>query len=195
MMRECRITFVLLSFALVVACSQSGTTNPSSVSGSGGSLAEVTGQGNSPTDAVIQFGQADVGTNFPPSAEHDHSGNAKDNLVPRTVVIQQGGTVTFNVPAGVHQIKIFKPGKDPEDVSLASPTTLAAFAKCAGPAVVNAPLVISDTANLEAAIPVPCFSATSVSHKFNTPGRYLVICAFIPHFQSAMYGWVEVKES
>jgi plastocyanin len=194
-MRECRITSVLSFLVLAVACSQTGTTNPSSISGAGGSLAQVTGQGNSPTEAVVQFGQVDVGTDFPPAAEHDGSGHAKDNLVPRTVVIQQGGTVTFNVPAGVHQIKIFKPGKDPEDVSLANPTTLAAFAKCAGPAVVNAPLVISDTANLEAAIPVPCFSATSVSHAFNTPGRYLVICAFIPHFQVAMYGWVEVKES
>jgi plastocyanin len=59
--------------------------------------------------------------------------------------------------------------------------------------VTAAPLVIADPANLEASIPVPCLTPTTKSHTFNAPGRYLVICAFLPHFEVAMYGWVEVK--
>jgi plastocyanin len=194
-MKPCRITFVLLSIVLVASCSQNGATNPSAVGGVGGSVAQVTGQGNSPTEAVMQFGQADVGSPFPPVPGHDESAHAKDNIVPRTVTIRQGGTVTFNVPAAVHQVRIYKPGTDDEDINTSNLTTLAAFAGCAGNPIVNAPLVINDTNNLEAAIPVPCFTATSVTHTFTTPGKYLVICGFLPHFEVGMYGWVEVKES
>jgi plastocyanin len=57
------------------------------------------------------------------------------------------------------------------------------------------PIVINDPTNLEAAIPVPCFTATTRTHTFTEPGRYLVICGFLPHFEVGMYGWVEVKES
>ena len=28
---------------------------------------------------------------------------------------------------------------------------------------------------------------------FLEPGRYLVICAVLPHFNDKMYGWVEVR--
>jgi hypothetical protein len=43
--------------------------------------------------------------------------------------------------------------------------------------------------------PQPCAGGTtSPSHTFATPGRYLVICTFRPHFaEFQMYGWVIVK--
>ena len=196
-MTRCRIPFVLLCVVVAAACSQYGSTNPSNVGATGGSLTAVDGQGdgNSPSTAVVQFGQENVGSPFPPGSGHDRSAHGADNLVPRTVVIRQGGTVTFNVPAAVHQIRIYKPGTEPEDIALTGLTTLAAFAGCSGNPVVNAPLVITDATNLAAAIPVPCFTPTTKSHTFTTPGKYLVICAFLPHFQVGMYGWVEVKES
>jgi plastocyanin len=198
MMRS-RIPFLLVCVvvAAATACSQYGSTNPSNVGASGGSLSAVDGQGNdnSPLTAVVQFGQANVGSPFPPGSGHDGSAHAADNVVPRTVVIRQGGTVTFNVPAAVHQIRIYKPGTDDEDIDTSKLTTLAAFAGCAGNPVVNAPLVINDPTNLEAAIPVPCFTPTTKTHTFTAPGKYLVICAFLPHFEVGMYGWVEVKES
>ena len=83
----------------------------------------------------MQFGQANVGSDFPPTSGHDHSANAVDNIVPRTVVIAVNGTVTFNVPPGVHQINIYKPGTQPEDVdiSMGNLTTLAAHAGCGAP--------------------------------------------------------------
>lgn len=194
-MKHCRITFVLLSFVLVAACSQYGSTSPSSVGAAGGSLASVTGQGGTGSNAVMQFGQVDVGSPAPPGSDHDQSAHAKDNIVPGTVTITVNSTVTFNVPAAVHQVRIYKPGTEPEDINTSNLTTLAAFAGCAGNPVVNAPLVINDTNNLEAAIPIPCFTPTSVSHTFTKPGKYLVICGFLPHFQTGMYAWIEVKEA
>jgi plastocyanin len=104
--------------------------------------------------------------------------------------------VTFNVPAAVHQVAIYEPGTTPDDIDAGDLTTLAAFAGCAGPPFVNAPLVIdvADDPTLEAAYPVPCFTPATVSHQFDTPGRYLVICAFLPHFEVQMYGWVIVRD-
>ena len=149
----------------------------------------------------MQFGQANVGSPFPPTSEHDQSAHAVDNIVPRTVVIKVNGTVTFNLPASVHQINIYKPGTQPEDVdvSMANRTTLAARAGCGAPlppALVNAPIVIhTGGANFEAAIAVPCLTPTTREYTFTQPGKYLVICAFLPHFEVGMYAWVEVKEA
>jgi plastocyanin len=79
-------------------------------------------------------------------------------------------------------------------------TTLNAFAGCASSIpeadffFKNVPIVINDSTNRETTLPVPCLTPTSRQYTFNTPGRYLVICAFLPHFNINMYGWVIVKE-
>ena len=198
-MRAQSLSLLLLLGLVVASCSQYASNSPTPL-GSGGSLTAVSGQGGgkSPLAAVMQFGQANVGSDFPPTSGHDHSGNAVDNIVPRTVVIAVNGTVTFNVPPGVHQINIYKPGTQPEDVdtSMSNRTTLAAHAGCGPPAPAGAPLVIGDAGdNFLAAIPVPCFTPTEATYTFTQPGKYLVICAFLPHFEGGMYAWVEVKEA
>jgi plastocyanin len=198
-MRVQGVSLLLLLGLVVASCSQYASNSPTPLA-SGGSLAAVSGQGGgkSPVAAVMQFGQADVGSPFPPVPEHDQSAHAKDNIVPRTVVIAVNGTVTFNVPPGVHQINIYKPGTQPEDVdtSMSNLTTLAAHAGCGPPAPAGAPLVIGDAGdNFLAAIPVPCFTPAQKTYTFTAPGKYLVICAFLPHFQVGMYAWVEVKEA
>jgi plastocyanin len=38
-----------------------------------------------------------------------------------------------------------------------------------------------------------CGSSWQAQYTFHAPGRYLVICAFLPHFEVGMYGWVEVR--
>jgi plastocyanin len=149
----------------------------------------------------MQFGQVDVGSQAPPGSGHDQSAHAQDNIVPRTVVIAVNGTVTFNLPANIHQINIYKPGTQPEDVdvSMGNRTTLAARAGCGAPlpaGLVNAPIVLNTAgANFEAAIAVPCLTPTQKEYTFTKPGKYLVICAFLPHFEVGMYAWVEVKEA
>ena len=201
-MRSHGLSVLLLLGLIVASCSQYASNGPTPLA-TGGSLAAVSGQGGgkSPLAAVMQFGQVDVGSPFPPVPEHDQSAHAKDNIVPRTVVIAVNGTVRFNVPPGVHQINIYKPGTQPEDVdiSMANLTTLAAHAGCGAPlpaGVTGAPLVIDDGGdNFLAAIPVPCLTPTEATHTFTQPGRYLVISAYLPHFQVGMYAWVEVKEA
>lgn len=140
---------------------------------------------NTPLAATMRFGQSDVGSPFPPSAAHDQSPHAKDNVVPRTVVIDRGGTVTFDVPAGVHQIAIYAPGTKPEDINTAVLIPL-----CPG----STPRVINDATNRVALITHACGSPWQAQYRFDTPGRYLVICAFLSHFQVGMYGWIEVRD-
>lgn len=177
---------LLLPVALAVSCSDS-TTMVSPLASATRSAAQVSGQGqeSSPLAATIQFGQLDAGSPFPPSADHDQSAHAKDNLVPGTVVIDLGGTVTFNVPAGAHQIAIYGPGTKPEDID-----TGVLMPLCPGPAR----RIINDPTNRVALITHACGVAWQGQYTFNTPGRYLVICAFLPHFEVGMYGWVEVRD-
>ena len=99
-------------------------------------------------------------------------------------MIDEGGTVTFNVPAGAHQIAIYAPGTEPEDINTAVRIPL-----CPGPT----PRLINDPTNRVALITHACGSAWQAQYTFSTPGRYLVICAFLPHFEVGMYGWVEVR--
>jgi plastocyanin len=201
-MRASRVSVLFLLGLVIAACSQYASNGPTPLGSGGGSLAAVEGQGkgNSPLAAVMQFGQVNVGSDFPPGSGHDQSAHAADNIVPRTVVIKAGGTVTFNLPANIHQINIYKPGTQPEDVdvSVTNRTTLASKG-CGAPlpaGLLNAPIVIgSGGSNFEAAISVPCGAPTERSYTFTQPGRYLVICAFLPHFEVGMYAWVEVKEA
>lgn len=188
-------SFSLLAF--VAACSQYSANSPSVVrpsSGSGG-IAAVDGQGPgaTPLTATLQFGMQG-------HVDAHAAAQAQDNLVPRTVVVRTGGTVTFNAPAAVHQIAIYKPGTEPEDVNTTNLQTLNAYAGCtsANPNFdfffKNVPIVIDDAANREAKLPVPCLSSAAIQYRFDTPGRYLVICAFLPHFNLQMYGWVIVRD-
>jgi len=140
-----------------------------------------------PLSATVEFGQANVGSPFPPPSGHDQSSNAKDNLVPRTVVISQGGTVTFDT-FGVHQVAIYGPGTEPEDID--ATIVAAPLPGCPSIPLINDPL--NRVALLGAQ---PCAGGpTTVSYTFNEPGRYLIICVFGPHFTDFdMYGWVIVK--
>jgi hypothetical protein len=76
-------------------------------------------KGGQPLAATIVFGQPDHGSPFPPPSGHDQSPHAKENLAPRTVVMAQGGTVTFDLSGpgrAIHQVAIFPNGTDPADV-------------------------------------------------------------------------------
>ncbi len=141
-----------------------------------------------PDSATVDFGTRDVGSPFPPGpSQHDKSGYAKDKLVPRTVVISVGGTVTFN-SAGVHQVAIYEPGTNPSDIDTS--VTTAAGGGCPPVPLIN------DSNDREALLDAPECAGGSLtpSYTFSSPGKYLVICTFLPHFTDAdMYGWVIVK--
>jgi plastocyanin len=198
---------VLLLIVLGVACSEQGSpgrssTAPSPVNASSssagpasrevGAVASAAASNALQLSAIIQFGKPDVGSNFgPPAPPHDQSAHAKDDMVPRTVVIDKGGKVTINT-FGVHQVAIYDDGTEPEDIDttdlVLTPTN------CPKP-MGTTPLLINDDTNRIKLYSQPCGGAPrQVVHEFKTPGKYLVICAFLPHFQVQMYGWVIVRD-
>lgn len=185
-MRTASIVSVLAGLAAIAACSQSPSRPSSVTADQSGSLAAT---GGLPLTATIEFGRPDSGSPFPPPSGHDQSSHATDNLVPRTVVIARGGTVTFDLSGpgrAIHQVAVYPDGTDPGDVDI---TALA-------PPAAGCPPVprIADPDGIVLA-PQPCAGgSTSPSYTFATPGRYLVICTFLPHFaEFQMYGWVIVK--
>jgi plastocyanin len=123
------------------------------------------------TWAHMEFGNPKAGTPYPPQV-HDQSLHGKDRIIPGTVVIDAGQTVTFRVYPS-HRVAIYKDGVRPEDIKV-------------GPG----PFVLDPTNRIALqGAPVP-----QIMWKFKEPGRYLVICAATRHFVVAkMYGWVIVR--
>jgi hypothetical protein len=136
------------------------------------------------TSATVRFGNDDVGSPFPPITEHDESGNGKFNLIPRTVAIADGGSVTYDILVrfGIHQPVVYEAGTTPDDIDLLGPFPF-----------VNDPmgrLAVGPAVNAAAGTG----TWTTPAGTFDDPGRYLVLCNFAPHFaEFNMYGWVDVK--
>ncbi|HEX2208175.1 MAG TPA: hypothetical protein VHG93_10875 [Longimicrobium sp.] len=163
-----RVFALLLVTPLLANCSDSATA----VAPSGA----VVAHGESPlqsahSSAVMVFGNPKAGTNYPPGS-HDQSLHGKDRIIPGTVVISAGETVTFQVNPG-HRVAVYDDGTRPEDIK-ANP----------------GPFVLDPTNRLALQpAPTPTYTFT-----FTEPGRYLVICAISRHFFVAnMYGWVIVR--
>jgi plastocyanin len=202
-MRLIRSAVSLSAIIAMTACAEQGSspfasTSPSRVEST--QTTPATGARNMNADAInapasirsastatVQFGQPNVGTVYPPAFEHDRSAHAKDNMVPRNVVIDRGGTVTFKT-FGVHEVAIYEDGTDPDDIDTSKVTAMPA-----GCPTGNAPLLMTDADNRIALYTQPCGGERQVVHTFTQPGKYLVICAFLPHFQVQMYGWVTVR--
>jgi len=116
--------------------------------------------------------------------DHDQSGNGKFNLIPRTVTIAEGETVTYDifVRFGIHQPAVYEAGTTPDDIDIEGPF----------------PFVNDPEARLAIGPAVSAATGTATwttpGGTFDQPGRYLVLCNFAPHFAGFnMYGWVEVK--
>ncbi len=137
----------------------------------------------------MQFGLADVGTGYPPPTGHDSSWHANDTIVPHTVVIDAGGSVTFNA-VGIHEIAIYKEGLGLGDVNT-SPSTFVPH-PCASPTLPLPPLIGPNTNTQLAYFATGCGPRTH-TQTFTDPGDYLVICSVVPHFQGKMYAWVKVR--
>ena len=125
-------------------------------------------------------------------------------MLPNDVKINQGG-VLHSLVAGFHQPAVYKPGTKPEDIMV--PTTGAfidgptnrfylGINPAGGP--LNTPATI-DPSNARNRVESVGFPATEgivggvvVSAKAE-PGIYLVICNVRQHFQTGMFGFVEIK--
>ena len=80
---------------------------------------------------------------------------------------------------------VYAAGTQPSDINTGM---IQALAGC--PAV-----YLTDANNRLASFAPLCAEGNQANpFQFNTPGRYLIICTFLPHFEGAdMWGWVIVK--
>lgn len=137
--------------------------------------------------ATVRFGNDDVGSPFPPITGHDQSGNGKFNLIPRTVTIARGGSVTYDILIrfGFHEPKVYDVGTTLDEIDVQLPIAQNLFINEDEGLVASGPRV-------GAAVGTDTW--TTPADTFDEPGRYLVLCNFAPHFaEFGMYGWVNVK--
>ena len=144
-------------------------------------------------NATVSFGAWPVGTvdtpndrqttPLAPFAPNTHA------LLPHTVTIKQGGAVNF-VVAGFHQVLVYAPGTDAEDIDTGTLLPIPNAPPTVG--------LIDDPRNriyrgLDPRTLAPPLSQDRVETvSFAKRGTYLVICAVNVHFADGMYGFVRV---
>lgn len=152
---------------------------------------------------TVAFG-AGLNTAQPGNSQNHH-------VIPGVIRVRPGDVVNF-VVSGLHVIRVYDNGVTLRDVKAqipdeceVNPTPPAEFpANCFtnGPVPVIPPLgldVLYEGLNSIGPPPqVPPFAPVSLAQNrvepvaFLNPGRYLVICAVLPHFNDRMFAWVEV---
>jgi plastocyanin len=183
------LTLVAGLGAVLLACEPTTQQSPDPSLGPGPALSAAAAAAT----ATVQFGLNQHGSPFPPQVGHDHSSQAKDVLVPRTVVISQGGSVSYTVDE-VHQVAVYQAGTEPEAITVDGSTLESVDL---GFGIVLPQFRINDPNGRLALSPPQALvdqTWTTPPGTFDEPGRYLVICTSVPHFVlNTMYGWVIVK--
>jgi len=184
-------TTIVAGSLFLAACNEPAVTEAPTPTGVATIRAAGASAANQSEIPLVQFGINEHGSPFAPAAGHDHSSQAKDLLVPRTVVIDAGGQVQFAIDP-FHRVNVYRPGTAPSDIDTSK---LINFVS--GPVFIPN-FAIDDPSGRIAQSPPFQFAIdqtwTTPIGTFNTPGRYLVICSFLPHFvDNDMYGWVIVK--
>lgn len=106
-------------------------------------------------------------------------------LIPYVAKIKAGGSINFII-SGLHHVLIYGPGTTMESID--STTTI--------PSGTGFPPLVDDATNriyrgLNPAALIPVLDRVEVVRIVH-PGRYLVVCGVLPHFEDNMHGWVEV---
>lgn len=177
----------VLSVLFVSACQDAHV--PTRPADAGADFARKSGQGGSGTaSAVVNFGDHEAGSPFPP-AVHDESFHAKDKIVPKSVVIERGGEVRFEIGA-LHQVAIYEPGTEPGDID--------ATETVSDPVFSGTPLerIVYDEGRVALSPGPSTGHATWIAPPgtFDETGTYLMICTTDLHFlESNMYGWIRVR--
>ena len=175
---------------LLASCG--GDSQPVAPSDTQSSVSSKVAATSAPLLAHMQFGIDEHGSPFPPPDQHDGSGHARDHVYPREVIIARGGQVAFHIDL-VHQVAVYEPGVDPEDI-VVGPSTLEDVDL--GPFILPNFRINDPTNRIVLGPPQQLFDQdwTTPAGTFDQPGRYLVICTSVPHFvASNMWGWVMVK--
>jgi len=142
--------------------------------------------------------------------------SANHHVIPDTIRISAGDVISFNV-AGLHAIRVYANGVKLADVKANVPQECQVNppqASCNGLGGTVVPTVpLGNVPTLYVGLnaiplvtppnppppPPPPFVAPSVavnrieSVTFPEPGRYLVICAVLEHFNDGMLAWIDVR--
>jgi plastocyanin len=115
---------------------------------------------------------------------------ANHHVIPGTIRVRAGGVVSFAV-SGLHQIFVYNPGKKVKDV-VPNPDVTSFFVNDLTGLYYRGIL----PAGGPPANPVTTNPSNAVNRiesvSFTTPGRYLVICNVVPHFNDGMWAWIVV---
>jgi hypothetical protein len=154
--------------------------------------------------AVVAFGQWDADPAKPldrqPINEEVETRTRNIHLMlPYEAEVDAGGAVSFII-SGLHQILIYGPGRELEEVQAAaaglSLPPLGPF-----PPLVNYLTDLVYRGNDPRVLQYVPLSPTIPNQvvdriesvNFKEPGRYLVVCGVRPHFDTGMHGYVNVK--
>jgi plastocyanin len=149
---------------------------------------------------TVAFG-AGLNTAQPGNAANHH-------ILPDEIRVKVGDVVSF-VVAGLHVIRVYDRGVRLQDVKdqipdecEVNPTPPTCFPGGPVPVIPAFDLAVYyqglNSIPPAAAPPVPPFAPVSLAQNrvesvsFLKPGRFLVICAVLPHFNDKMYAWVRV---
>jgi plastocyanin len=166
-------------------------------------VADDRGGGNDRRIVTVAFG-AGLNTAQPGNPLNHH-------VIPDAIRVNVGDVVNFAV-GGLHLIRVYGNGVRLADVKAhipdeceVNPLPPATFPpQCGTPPVQLVPdgglsVYYQGINPLVTPQPGPPFAQASAATNrvetvaFLQPGRYLVICAVLPHFNDKMYAWVEVR--
>jgi hypothetical protein len=149
--------------------------------------------------AAAQPGNKDVVTvAFGRGMNTNQPGNpANHHILPDVIKVKQGGVVNF-VVSGFHQIVVYLPGRDRDDLVVPAAGLFVddgAGTYYVGPAPNGPPPPGSGFGVTPGPAPgAPVLAMNRVEPvSFDVPGRYLVICNIRPHLLDGMWAIVEVE--
>jgi hypothetical protein len=107
-------------------------------------------------------------------------------LIPFEATVKAGGTVNFII-SGFHLVAVYGPGTEFEDIN-GSLTIPLLGAPMGFPPAVNDPV----NRIYLGPNPFPLLQDRVEAVNFGVPGRYVAVCAFLPHFIDRMFGYIRV---
>jgi hypothetical protein len=139
--------------------------------------------------ATVSFGAWPASTASP--LDRFATPNAPDapnvhQMIPNVVIVKEGGTVNFII-AGFHVVAIYGPGTKPDDIDETNLEPLPGAPPGFPPSIADPNNRVYRGLN---PLTLPQDRVEVV--QFNRRGTYLVICAFLPHFEDEMWGFVRV---
>jgi hypothetical protein len=105
-------------------------------------------------------------------------------LFPFEAKLKVGGAVSF-VISGLHNVQIFAPGTEEDDINIGLTTPMTAPP--------GLPIINDPTNRVYRGLDPSLLPQDRVETvQLFAPGRYLVICGFLFHFQDGMHGYINV---